>query len=61
MMGAKREKFVGKTALNIDGRLPTGVLKEAVFHTESRRVAQMERVGVRKDAEVWVVGGPSRR
>lgn len=62
MMGAEREeKFAGKNALNIDGRLPTGGLMEAVFRMESHRVAQMEREGVRMDAEVHDVGGPSRR
>lgn len=61
MMGAKREKFVGKTALSIDGRLPKGALKEAVFRTESRRAAQTEREGARMDAEVRTAGGPSRR
>lgn len=61
-MGAGREeKFGGKTGLNIDGRLPVGVLKGAAFHTESCKVAQMEREGARTDVEVQVEGGPSRR
>lgn len=61
-MGAGREeKFGGKNGLNSDGRLPMGVLKEAVFHTESCKEAQMEREGARTDVEVQVEGDPSRR
>lgn len=61
-MGAGREeKFGGKTGLNIDGRLPMGVLKGVVFHTESCKEVQMEREGARTGVEVQVVGGPSRR
>lgn len=61
-MGAGREeKFGGKTGLNIDGRLPMGVLKGVGFQTESCKEAQMEREGARMDAEVQAAGGPNRR